>query len=63
MKEYSGSQDTKAVAVVKLSKGVRLHGTLTRWEYKLVKYRVHMTKRGDQQVAGESFFFVATDGE
>jgi hypothetical protein len=66
MKEYRGSQDMKALVVVKLPKGVRLHGTLTRWEYKeengkLVKYRVRMTKRGDQQVAGESF--VATDGD
>ncbi len=41
---------------------------LTRWEYgkrvkeengKLVKYKVRMTIRGDQQVAGESF--AATD--
>jgi hypothetical protein len=38
----------------------RILGTLTSWEYKeengkLVKYKVHMTVRGDQQVEGESF--------
>jgi hypothetical protein len=54
----------KALAMVKSPKGARLHDTLTRWEYKeengkLVEYKVHMTTRGDQQVAGESF--VATD--
>jgi hypothetical protein len=72
MKEYRGFQDMKALAVVKPPKGARLHGTLTRWEYKeetrweykeengkLVKYRVRIMIRGDQQVAGESF--VATD--
>ena len=37
---------------------------MTRWEYKeengkLVKYKVRMTIRGDQQVAGGSF--IATD--
>jgi hypothetical protein len=57
-------QDMKALVVVKPPKGARLHDTLTRWEYKeengkLVKYKVRMTIRGDQQVAGESF--VATD--
>ena len=54
----------KALAVVKQPKGARLHDTLTRWELKeengrLVKYKVRMTIRGDQQVAGESI--VATD--
>jgi hypothetical protein len=54
----------KAMAVVKQPKGARHHATLTRWRYKeengkLVKYRVRMTIRGDQQVAGESF--IATD--
>jgi hypothetical protein len=34
MKEYSGFQDMKALAVVKLSKEARPHGTLTMWEYK-----------------------------
>jgi hypothetical protein len=34
MKEFRGFQDMKALAVVKLPKGARLHGTLTRWEYK-----------------------------
>ncbi len=64
MKEYRWLQDMKALPVVKLPKGARLHGTLTRWEYKeengkLVKYRVRMTIGGDQQVVGEGF--VATD--
>jgi hypothetical protein len=64
MKEYHGFQDMKALAIVKQPKGARLHDTLTRWEYKeengkLMKYKVCMTIRGDQQVAGESF--VATD--
>jgi hypothetical protein len=66
MKEYRGFQDMKALAVVKRPKGARLHDTLTRWEYKeenlngkLVKYKVRMMMRGDQQVAGESF--IATD--
>jgi hypothetical protein len=64
MKEYHWFQDMKALAIVKPPKGARLHDTLTRWEYKeengkLVKYKVRMTIRGDQQVAGESF--VATD--
>ncbi len=45
MKEYHGFQDMKALAIVKLPKGSRLHDTLTRWEYKeekgkLVKYKV-----------------------
>ncbi len=64
MKEYHGFQDMKALAIVKPPKGARHHDTLTRWEYKeengkLVKYKVRMTVRGDQQVAGKSF--VATD--
>jgi hypothetical protein len=64
MEEYRWFRDMKALAVVQLPKGAMLHGTLTRWEYKeengkLVKYRVLMTIRGDQQVAGESF--VTTD--
>ncbi len=68
-KEYRRFQDMKALAIVKPQKGARLHDTLThdtltRWEYKeengkLAKYKVRMTIRGDQQVAGESFF--ATD--
>ncbi len=63
MKKYSGFQDMKALAVVKLPKGARIHGTLTKWykeeNCKVVKYKVRKTIRGDQQVAGESF--VATD--
>ncbi len=64
MKEYREFQNMKALAIVKPPKGARLHDTLTRWEYdeengKLVKYRVRLTIRDDQQVAGESF--VATD--
>ncbi len=48
MAEYSGFQDMKALAVVKMPKGA---STLTRWEYKveigkLVKYRARMTIRG-----------------
>jgi hypothetical protein len=47
MKEYRGFQVMKALAVVKLPKGARIHGTLTRWLYKeenskLVKYKVRM---------------------
>ncbi len=58
MKEYHGLQDMKALAIVKPPKGARLHDKLTRWEYKeengeLVKYKVRMTIRGIQQVAGE----------
>ncbi len=42
------------------NKGARIFGTLTRWEYKMengkvVKCKVHMTVRGDQQVEGKSF--------
>ncbi len=60
MEEYRGFQDMKALAIVKPPKGARLHDTLTRWEYKeengkLAKYKVRMTIRGDQQVAGKSF--------
>jgi hypothetical protein len=64
MKEYCWFQDMKAQAVVKLPKGARLHCTLTRCDHneencKLVRYRVRMTIRGDEQSAGENF--VATD--
>ncbi len=51
----------KALANGKLPKGARILGTLsTRWEYKeengkLVKYKVRMAVRGDQQVEGKSF--------
>ncbi len=60
MKKYHGFKDMKALAIVKPPKGARLHDTLTRWEYKLdngklMKYKVRMTIRGEQQVAGESF--------
>ena len=59
-KEYLGFKDMKALAVVKPPKGAKILGTLTRWEYKaengkLVKYKVRMTVRGDQQIEGESF--------
>jgi hypothetical protein len=59
MKEYCGFQDMKALAIVNPPKGARLHDKLRRWEYKeengkLVKYKVRMTIRGDQQVAGTS---------
>jgi hypothetical protein len=60
-----GFQGMKALAVVtgKLP-GARIYVALTSWEDmeengELVKYRVRMTVRRDQQVAGESF--VATD--
>ena len=51
----------KALAVVKPPKGAQVLGTLTRWEYKeengkLVKFKVRMTVRGDQQIEGESFY-------
>jgi hypothetical protein len=50
----------KALAIIKQPKGARILWTLPQWEYKkengkLVKYKVHMTVRGDQQVEGESF--------
>ena len=56
-KEYRGFKDRNAL---KPPKGARTLGTLTRWEYKedngtLVKYKVRMVVRGDQQVEGESF--------
>ncbi len=60
-KEYRGFKDRNAaLAVVKPPKGARILGTLARWEYKedngrLVKYKVRMVVRGDQQVEGESF--------
>jgi hypothetical protein len=63
MKEYQGFQDMKALAlaVVRLLKGERIHGTLTRWEYHFtrrrtskVKYKVCMMIRKDQQVEGKS---------
>ena len=59
-KEYKGYKDCTTLAVVKPLKGARILGTLTRWEYKedtcrLVKYKVRMVIRGDQQVEGESF--------
>ncbi len=51
-KEYRGFKDSNALAVVKLPKGARILGTLTRWDYKedngrLVKYKVCMVVRGD----------------
>ena len=50
----------KALAVVEELKGATILGSLTGWECKeesgkLVKYKVHMTVRGDQQVESESF--------
>ncbi len=59
-KEYRGFKDSNALAIVKQPKGARILGTLTLWEYKedngtLVKYKVLMVVRGDQQVKGESF--------
>ena len=59
-KEYRGFKDSNALAIVKPPKEARILGTLTRWEYKedngtLVKYKVRMVVRGDQQVEGESF--------
>ncbi len=51
-KEYRGFKDRHALAVVKLPKGARILGTLTRGENKednvrLVKYKVRMVVRGD----------------
>ncbi len=59
-KEFLGFKEMKAIAIVKPPKGPRILGTLTRWEYKeengkLVKYKVCMPVRVDQQEAGESF--------
>jgi hypothetical protein len=58
-KEILGFKEMKALAIVKPPKVAKILGTLTRWEYKeengkLVKYKVRMTVRGDQQVEGES---------
>ncbi len=60
IKEYRGFKDSNAFAVVKPPRGARIRGTLTLWEYKedncrLVKYKVCMVIKGDQQVEGESF--------
>jgi hypothetical protein len=59
-KEYRGFKDSNALAIVKPPKVARILGTLTRWEYekdngRLLKYKVCMVVRGDQQVEGESF--------
>ncbi len=58
--EYRGLKDSNTLAIVKTPKGARILGTLKLWEYKedngrLVKCKVRMVVRGDQQVKGESF--------
>jgi hypothetical protein len=52
-------KDRNALAIVKPPKGARILGILARWEYKedngtLLKYKVRIFVRGDQQVEGGS---------
>ncbi len=59
-KEYRGFMERKAFKVVRPEKGLKIHDTLTRLEYKedngtFLTRKVHLCARGDQQVEGESF--------
>ena len=59
-KEYRGFMERNAFKVVRPEKGIRIHDTLTRLEYKedngtFLKRKVRLCARGDQQVEGESF--------
>ena len=59
-KEYRGFMERKAFKVVRPEKGIKVHDTLTRLEYKedngtFLKRKVRLCARGDQQVEGESF--------
>jgi hypothetical protein len=59
-KEYRGFMERKAFKVVRPEKGIKIHDTLTRLEYKedngtFLKRKVRLCARGDQQVEGESF--------
>jgi hypothetical protein len=59
-KEYRGFMERKAFKVVRPEKGIKIHDTLTRLEYKedngtFLKRIVRLCARGDQQVEGESF--------
>ena len=51
--------ERKAFKVVRPEKGIKIHDTLTRLEYKeddgtFLKRKVRLCARGDQQVEGES---------
>ena len=59
-KEYQGFMERKAFRVVRPEKGIRIHDTLTRVEYKedngtFLKRKVRLCARGDQQIEGVSF--------
>ena len=59
-KEYRGFMERNAFKVVRPEKGIKVHDTLTRLEYKedngtFLKRTVRLCARGDQQVEGESF--------
>jgi hypothetical protein len=59
-KEYRGFKERNAFKIVRPEKGIKIHDTLTRLEYKednvtFLKRKVRSCARGDQQVEGESF--------
>ena len=61
-KEYRGFMERKAFKAVRPEKGIKVHDTLTRLDYKedngtflQVKQKVRLCARGDQQVEDESF--------
>ncbi len=59
-KEYQGFMERKAFKVVRPEKGIRIHYTLTRVEYKedngtFLKLKVRLCARGDQQIEGIGF--------
>ncbi len=59
-KEYQGFKERNAFKVVRPDKGIEIHDTLTRLEYKeengtFLKRKVHLCARGDQQIEGKSF--------
>ena len=59
-KEYQGFKERNAFKTVRPRKGVRIHDTLTRFEYKedngtFLKRKVRLCARGDQQIEGQSF--------
>ena len=59
-KEYCGFKELEAFKTVRPEPGVKVHDTLTRFEYKedngtFQKRKVRLCARGDQQIEGESF--------
>ena len=59
-KEYRGFVERGAFKAVRPRPGVKVHDTLTRFEYKddngtFLKRKVRLCARGDQQIEGESF--------